>query len=227
MKKLLRIMPLIPLLWMGSSALVHAAEDVTSTVHNLSSTQPDKVNNISTEATADVCVFCHSPHTEAGGPAPLWNRGVTAGGYTPYTSPTMDMTIGAPAGISMACLTCHDGTVGFDQLINGAGSGGYVVAGGDQGWTFNLNSVPVGDTMPGASISNLGLVLTGDHPISVTYDPTLDTAFEAAVDVNLVLQLYGVGADQVECASCHNPHEADNPTFLRVTTNLCTTCHIK
>ena len=81
--------------------------------------------------------------------------------------------------------------------------------------------------MPGASISNMGLVLTGDHPISVTYDPTLDTAFEAAVDVNAVLQLYGAGADQVECASCHNPHEATNPTFLRITVDLCTTCHIK
>lgn len=229
MKTLLRIMPLIPLLWLGPSALVHAIDDVAATKHNLSSTQPDTVNNISTAATAFVCGFCHSPHTEAGGPAPLWNRGASAATYTMYASPTMDMTTAAaPASISLACLTCHDGTVGFDQLINGAGSGNYVAAGASQGWQFTLNAANVASTLPAASVTNLGVVLTGDHPISVTYDPTADTAFQPLATVQAALQLYGAGTDQVECASCHNPHEATNPTFLRVGIDtLCTTCHIK
>ena len=228
MKTLLRIVPLIALLWAGLTNLALAVDDVAATKHNLSSTQPDKVNNLSTEATAFVCGFCHSPHTEAGGPAPLWNRGASAATYTMYSSPTMDMTIaGAPASISLACLTCHDGTVGFDQLINGAGSGGYTAAGADQGWVFNLNAVPTTDTMP-AGVTNLGNVLTGDHPISVTYDAAADTAFNTLASVQAALQLYGAGSDQVECASCHNPHEATNATFLRVGIDtLCTTCHIK
>jgi len=228
MKTLLKTIPIIMLLWIAPSALVHAVDNVAATKHNLSSTQPDKVNNLSTEATAFVCGFCHSPHTEAGGPAPLWNRGASAATYTMYDSPTIDMTIAAaPASISLACLTCHDGTVGFDQLINGAGSGNYVAAGADQGWVFNLNAVPTADTMP-AGVTNLGIALTGDHPISVTYDPAADTAFNTLASVQAALQLYGAGENQVECASCHNPHESTNATFLRVGIDtLCTTCHIK
>ncbi|MDH5764974.1 MAG: cytochrome c3 family protein [Gammaproteobacteria bacterium] len=227
MKKLLRSMPIVALLWIGAYAPAQAADDVAATKHNLSSTQAT-AGNIRTAATAFVCGFCHSPHTEAGGPAPLWNRTNPAGPYTMYSSPTLDMTIaGAPASISLACLSCHDGTVGFDQLINGAGAGGYNAAGADQGWAFTDGAVAVADTMP-AGVTNLGTVLTGDHPISVTYDPTKDAAFNSLVSVQTALQLYGAGEDQVECASCHNPHEATNPTFLRAPINtICTTCHIK
>lgn len=227
MKTLLRIMPIIALFWTGSSSLVQAADDVAATMHNLASTQAT-AGNIRTADTAFVCGFCHSPHTEAGGPAPLWNRGASAAGYTMYTSPTMDMTIaGTPASISLACLTCHDGTVGFDQLINGSGSGNYNAAGADQGWAFTDGAIAVADTLP-VGVTNLGTNLTGDHPISVTYDPTADTAFQPLATVQAALQLYGASSDQVECASCHNPHEATNATFLRVGIDtLCTTCHIK
>lgn len=228
MNKTIRLVAVLALTALGFSPPLMAAQDVASTKHNLASTQPDTVNNISTADTAFVCGFCHSPHTEAGGPAPLWNRTDPAGPYTMYSSPTMDMTIaGAPASVSLACLSCHDGTVAFDQLINGAGSGGYNAAGADQGWQFTLNSVNVPDVMP-AGVTNLGTVLTGDHPISVTYDPTQDAAFQPLATVQGALQLYGAGEDQVECASCHDPHEADNPTFLRVGIDtLCTQCHIK
>lgn len=232
MKLLLRLIPLVTLICAIPVTMVHAAEDVFNTKHNLSSTQPDKVNNISTADTAFVCGFCHSPHTEASGPAPLWNRTSPAvGGYSMYSSATLDMTIaGAPASISLACLSCHDGTVGFDQLINGAGSGGYNAAGANQGWAFTLDGVAVADTIPTASVTNLGQDLRGDHPISITYNPGLDGGFQSLASVQSALQLYGdaVNPDQVECATCHNPHEADNPTFLRVGIDtLCTTCHIK
>jgi len=226
MKTLLRVMPIIALFWTGSSSLVQAADDVALTKHNLSSTQAT-AGNIRTANTAFVCGFCHSPHTEAGGPAPLWNRATPAGPFTMYASPTMDMTIaGAPASISLACLSCHDGVVAFDQLINAAGSGGYNIAAPSQGWAFTDGAAAVANTMTG--VANIGSVLTGDHPISVTYDPTADTAFQPLATVQAALQLYGAGEDQVECASCHNPHEATNATFLRVGIDtLCTTCHIK
>ena len=35
---------------------------------------------------------------------------------------------------------------------------------------------------------------------------------------------------EVECGSCHNPHNTSFPPFLRVSnsgSNLCKTCHIK
>lgn len=46
------------------------------------------------------------------------------------------------------------------------------------------------------------------------------------------LPLYQVGAvlPRVECATCHEPHNPSNGTFLRVqntSSNLCTTCHNK
>ncbi|MDH5633474.1 MAG: cytochrome c3 family protein [Gammaproteobacteria bacterium] len=233
MKNLLKIAAAVALVVLGFSPPAMAVQNVAATKHNLSSTNPDTVNNISTPTTAFVCGFCHSPHTEAGGPAPLWNRGASAATYTMYTSPTMDMTVaGAPASISQACLSCHDGTVAFDQLINGAGSGGYNAAGASQGWQFQINGANVGNTMaaaPGGAVTNLGTVLTGDHPISVTYDPAQDPQFVALATVQAsTLQLYGAGTDQVECATCHNPHEATNPTFLRASIDtLCTTCHIK
>ncbi|MDH5648165.1 MAG: cytochrome c3 family protein [Gammaproteobacteria bacterium] len=228
MKTLLRTLPLAVLLWLVQSASVFAVDDVAATKHNLASTQPT-AGNIRTADTAFVCGFCHSPHTEAGGPAPLWNRTSPTGPYTMYTSATMDMTAAAsPASISLACLSCHDGTVAFDQLINGAGSGGYNAGGASQGWAFTDGTSAVANTMP-AGVTNLGTNLTGDHPISVTYDPTADTAFVALATVQASsVQLYGGSEDQVECASCHNPHEATNPTFLRVAIDtLCTTCHIK
>ena len=42
----------------------------------------------------------------------------------------------------------------------------------------------------------------------------------------------GVVGPMVECASCHDPHTAVNPTFLRVSnttvgSGLCLSCHTK
>ena len=45
------------------------------------------------------------------------------------------------------------------------------------------------------------------------------------------IPLYNTGGtNQVECGSCHNPHEAGYPTFYRIDnagSAMCTTCHIK
>lgn len=71
----------------------------------------------------EVCVYCHTPHG-ATTEAPLWNRTLPAtGGYTPYLSSTIDTNIGQPDGISLACLSCHDGTIAVDAIRNAPGSG--------------------------------------------------------------------------------------------------------
>lgn len=240
MKTLLRALPVVFVLWAGSSSVVLAV-GVTDTKHNLSSTQTVE-GNIHTDNTAIyVCGFCHSPHTEAGSPAPLWNRGApSTAGYTMYSSPTLDMIIaGAPEGISLACLSCHDGSVAFDQLINAPGSGGYVALGDNLTYPFFTDlaeTVPYGfDTLQTSSTAFIGQDLSGDHPISITYDDTADSSngFVAIATVrgSANVRLYGdpVSPTQVECASCHDPHEDTNPTFLRVAAvgDLCTTCHSK
>ena len=43
--------------------------------------------------------------------------------YTPYSSTTMDTSVGQPDGISLACLSCHDGTIAVDSIANAPGSG--------------------------------------------------------------------------------------------------------
>lgn len=215
----------------GVFVLVAASQanaDVVASKHNLSTTAPATNSIHLTGGTnADrVCVFCHTPHAASATAKPLWNRnGTDPASYTMYpTGGTIDMTIGTtPGGVSLACLSCHDGSIAFDSLLNGPGSGAAVP--GDWAWNNGTNVMPAG------GLTTIGTDLTNDHPIGVTYDNTLDTAFNPAADVIAAgLPLYGTSNDQVECGSCHDPHSTANPTFLRMSnaqSALCTTCHIK
>ena len=199
-----------------------AQAGVVGSKHDLSSggSSPYK-----TTGTNEVCVFCHTPHA-ASSSVPLWNRSASTATYTMYNSTTMDMTAAsAPQGVSAACLSCHDGTVAFDSLLNKPGSG----SGAPSGWTWNA----AGNTMTSSTSPNarLGSDLSNDHPISVTYDATKDPAFviPASGAVN-GLPLFGAGRNQVECSSCHNVHDNTNAPFLRTTNGgsaLCLKCHIK
>ncbi len=224
-----------------------AAEDVRNSKHNLS-TNPD----ILATGTTEVCVFCHTPHggdtTVAGGAAPLWNRNLSTATYTVYTSPNFDAagtTPGTPKGVSVACLSCHDGTVAFDSLFNFGGSGStdtinftgpYV----DTDNTFKETDRSAGGPSP---YPNLGTNLSNDHPISMEIPCTTDPQFSeicghidtALLTANKVSPIYRgavstlptdkrdqlraypsvAGKAYIECASCHNPHENTSTRFLR------------
>ncbi len=220
---------IIGLALMAPQRMVAQLDDVTTTKHNLSLTSggTDPTGGALADY-AEVCVYCHTPH---GGQvdAPLWNRGFnTGGGYTMYSSATIDMTIdGQPTGISLACLSCHDGTIGLDVIINAPNA--FIDAGGTiPGTTPCVNTMPAGNT-------NLGEDLRNDHPISVVYDPTQDPAFNTEASILAAgLRLFTDPAspgNKVQCASCHNPHDnATNKPFLRLSNSsstLCKTCHIK
>ncbi|MBI3609372.1 MAG: hypothetical protein HY204_01555 [Nitrospirae bacterium] len=105
------------------------AENVRNTLHNLSTSNPVAGTNIGAggSPTTEVCVFCHTPHGANVGTAaaPLWNRAIpTSSGYSTYTSPNFDQgSAGQPMGVSLACLSCHDGVAALDAFINGGGSG--------------------------------------------------------------------------------------------------------
>ncbi len=187
-------------LTMFASGAALAVEDIANTPHNLSN------------GTEGICVYCHTPHNgDVTSTAPLWNRvnNTTPGAFTMYGSPTIDMTVaGDPGDISLACLSCHDGATAYNNTV--------------------VNNLSL--SAAGVMVAPLAVGLDGlgnDHPISVTYDNTLDTAFNAQPTT---LAFYGAGSNVLECATCHNPHEATNASFLRVTNNnssLCLTCHIK
>lgn len=114
-------------------ATTPCTEDVRNTKHNLAQN-----TDILASGTTEVCIFCHTPHgsrsvigTAPSGQAPLWNRAVkTADSYQMYNSPNFDnvdnSVASGPRGVSLACLSCHDGTISFDALINPPGSGGFI-----------------------------------------------------------------------------------------------------
>ena len=172
-------------------------------------------------AGGEICLPCHTPHnakTGADNLVPLWNHDVTASVFTVYTSPTGTLDAGAlgqPTGVSKACLSCHDGTIGLDAY----------------------GSNPPVPTMIGGAF-NLGTDLGNDHPISFTYNTALATAdgelWDPAADpsgLGGTIQVDLLFADQLECGSCHDVHNTAAVAKLLRKSNagsaLCLTCHDK
>lgn len=200
-------------------ALSASAASVVGSKHDLGSTTTAGAGFFATNTT-QVCGFCHVPHNAYTGNAtsgtvarlvPLWSHtsGTTAG-YTMYSSPTgtLNGTVDAnPTGVSLACMSCHDGTVGLGSLVVG-----------DLAGVTPTNSASL---LTGAAL--IGKDLSNDHPVSITYN-TADTGLVAPAPAAYVY------LNKVECASCHDVHDPAIPPFLRLTmaeSALCTTCHIK
>jgi hypothetical protein len=158
-----------------------ASAAIADTKHNLGSgAGPAGRNQVSD--TAEICVFCHTPHggsTDA--PAPLWNKrlgaeGVPPGGGTYITydtlqTPSLDGAVAPVGSISMACLSCHDGTQAMDNIINAPGSGGVQNDGGGvdgRAYTWTGDTVnAAGRLSSGAAL--IGTDLSNDHPIGIQY----------------------------------------------------------
>ncbi|HXE41981.1 MAG TPA: cytochrome c3 family protein [Candidatus Baltobacteraceae bacterium] len=186
------------------------ANSVVTSVHNLSVSSP---GTIKATAEGDVCIFCHTVH-RANGQTPLWNHnmsGVT--NYIVYSSPTLKAVVGQPNGSSRLCLSCHDGTVALGS-VNSRTS------------TIQMQNGVT--TMP-TGRGNLGTDLSGDHPISFIYDAALVAQDPA---LNNPAQLTGkVKLDhdkQMQCTSCHDPHDDQFGNFLvmdNTASALCIACH--
>lgn len=204
------------------AAQIAKAAGIATSKHNLRS-DASNTNTIKSNNVDEICVFCHTPHA-GDTAAPLWNRTNPAGtSFTQYTSLTLTATVGKPAGVSLACLSCHDGVTAFDALINKPGSGA--------GTTPTFTGLTAGK-MP-AGVTNLGTDLTNDHPVSFTYDAALATSDGGLVSpasASLVVAGIPLYGSKVECASCHNVHDNANAPFLRVAnagSALCLKCHVK
>lgn len=155
---------------LGAMAGQQAQAGIADTKHNLGASNGVNVNFMTT-GTTEICVFCHTPHaSNTNVKAPLWNKPTNGGSYTTYntaTSATIDGSVDM-SGVSLACLSCHDGTQAMDTMINKPGSGGYNPAG----------STIVGGVWTGANqdgtgkmtgLANLGTDLTNDHPVGIQY----------------------------------------------------------
>jgi predicted CXXCH cytochrome family protein len=168
----------------------------------------------------EVCNSCHAPHdTTTDGP--LWvHDASTVVTYTMYASTSFDMTYtggdtSAPGAASTACLSCHDGSIAYDSFPGGLGT------------TF----MPAANKVGNAGVAGTTNDLSSEHPIGMGYLSASDTAGGLVTETGSTavgaLRLF---AGDVECGTCHDPHDNTNTKFLRIAntnSDLCTNCHNK
>lgn len=217
-----------------AASLAASAASIVNSKHDLGSASTGggtyKATNVD-----QTCAFCHVPHnaytgTAAGGGTnqlvPLWSHTKTAtAAFTLYSSPTgtLNVTLGQPAGVSLACLSCHDGTVAVGSLVTTVGD-----------LTPNNNTAAFQIT----GMANLGTDLSNDHPVSfvltaadVTADGGLKTVDQIYTADHGYLTNYVSGTSgRIECSSCHKVHDPAISPFLRKSmaqSAMCLDCHIK
>ena len=193
MKKTLLKIALLTLGVMGSQM---AMAQVVSSRHNLGTTPNGVGSSVKfsgTNSTTEVCVFCHTPHAANIAQAvPLWNRASSTATYQQYTAlgtSSLDGGTAPLASVSMACLSCHDGTLAVNVMVNSPGSGTVNTMIGAT-ITDGLSRI---DTATGRLIgtANLSADLRNDHPIGIQYGGGFGTAqhalhFSAQVSVQSV-----------------------------------------
>ncbi len=180
----------------------------------------------------ETCVYCHTPHNSSSY-APLWNRTLpkeTA--YQMYSSPNFDSSPRkAPDGISLACLSCHDGSVAVDSVlkpprfhsINDSGVKHRMTLEGEPGSDacskcHNRTEGAYGGISGAhdATIRYFTKDLRDDHAFSMAY-PTID--LDPQFNQPTILKTDGgrmfangiqtFEGDKVQCASCHDIHSPD------------------
>lgn len=225
------------------SVSAFAVSNISATKHNLSSTGSGTIKAAAGDNNDEICIYCHTPHAAntAFVGAPLWNKAAPATGTFQMYGASAVNTAGAtiagtptdqqPNSPSLACLSCHDGVSAINSIVNAPGSGGWVAAGANL--KFGATAAGTVFAMP-AGITNIGTDLRNDHPVSIAYTPGVAglkatsstlTSWAGASTVAGLLR-----NNKVECGSCHDPHEATNATFLRVSnasSALCIGCHAK
>lgn len=170
-------------------------------------------------AGGEICEPCHTPHNGDMAVVELWNHTNSTASFTVYTgNGNFDGGAITISSVSLACLSCHDGTVSLDQFGTGTGS-------------TTISGTPL-----------LGTDLSNDHPVSFTYNTGLATtdgelhdpaATASGVGTGNIDDdmLFGASNDQLECASCHDVHNTAGLASLLIKDNagsgLCLTCHNK
>jgi len=199
----------------------------------------------------EICVFCHTPHNAS--PAGLlWNRTNSAAAtYTMYTSATLSTAINMgtkPTGLTLMCMSCHDGitSIAVGTLINApyseyaTGRSQVILdpAGTSYSAIGELYRGPTNFTLPtwGPNIGNMvtgdtNANLSDDHPVSFTWVPGITGIIEPVGGV------WGVGPtalklfnNRMECSTCHDVHNSATAPFLRMSnanSNMCLSCHSK
>lgn len=212
---------------MAASGLATAGSgaSVRDTRHNLSVTGPGPVRATGED---EICLFCHAPHVEDA-TAPLWNH-ETSGKvqYRPYESPTLSTRVGQPDGVSLQCLSCHDGTIAVGAV-------------GNRDEPVRMQGTGAFGRLRADDPANLGTDLSGTHPVSLRYDEAAtargregDVTRLRSDPVRLASGTLLDAKGKVQCTSCHDAHAdpaaggAPVPPFWRGGTyeEVCEACHL-
>jgi len=143
---------------------------------------------------------------------PLWNRDLPLSNYRIYQSSTLQAKPGQPSGSSKLCLSCHDGTIALGAVLS----------------RRDRIQMAGGDFLP-AGLTNLGTDLSDDHPVSFHFTSGLSASDRQLADPHALpheVRLDGDG--QLQCTSCHDPHDNQYGDFLVMANEfsaLCTACH--
>lgn len=175
----------------GVATSLPAQAQIKDTKHNLGTTGTG-VNKFS--GTAEICVFCHTPHgADTSAAVPLWNRALPAANtFTTYDSlgtSSLDGKVVPVGSVSVACLSCHDGVTSMSTVINQPGSGGYVVGGSAMAGTWSGANQSNGTLGVANQISNIGQDLKNDHPVGIQYGGggiTITTPAAATKDADFI-----------------------------------------
>ncbi len=200
--------------WLSAVLLFSAwaYADIATTKHNLSISGPGPIKSTTEQ---EICIYCHTPHRARTTTGLLWNREDSTAAYTQYQSSSLHAIVGQPTGASKLCLSCHDGTIALGDLVSRQME--IPFAGG-------IRFLPDGDT-------KLGTDLSDDHPVSFVYDESLAIQNgELASPSTLTNTVRLDRSGELQCTSCHDPHDDSLGKFLVRPNNfseLCVTCHTR
>lgn len=193
-------------------------------------------DNPSNPQSAQICIFCHTPHRSSG-EGPLWNRQATTKTFKHYSSPTLSIDdpalratseYGQPNGSSRLCLSCHDGVTALGAVFTTP-------------FTVSPQPIHFTDVKGGRSGANVAIAyetFSSHHPVSFRYNTNV---------VNILKNSFGkdykypplpsyVKLDKLErmqCTTCHDPHQdksdVPSPTTPFWTAgnydDVCLACH--
>ena len=181
----------------------------------------------------DSCAFCHTPQ-RAASVEPVWHRQPTEGAFETFDTYSVGGQVKVREGVSIACLSCHDGSQAFDVAPD-----------------YDLSTQ---SAQPVAGRSRI----KREHPVGVVYggfrrrlqrypfeslqSEMIDGELRWWIDLepipnglrdksDIILYGRGEGADRqpfIECPTCHDPHANASTRFLRapdVGSALCYGCH--
>jgi hypothetical protein len=208
----------------------------------------------STTTYVNACQICHIPHKApdasgvTGAGAPLWNHHPSLNSsYVTYdhgNSATFNaLGLTATLGSSVACLSCHDGSMAVNQSYSATGPSQNGTTTGAVAYYAPTFAVETATSTTGNWVSASGAGpylgrndLTHMHPLGVSYSAALavDPTLQPLPTPGTVFAQMLKGPNKtVECASCHDIHDVIGASGtvshdLIVDLNnaqLCNTCH--